>query len=223
MHKKVAPSYLDDFNRANFGLNEGLYKAFILPIGRGYKNVVPSPIQNVIANFFNNLDTIPVIINDLLQAKGGYALHSTARFVINSTVGLGGLFDPSSPLGFPPQPINEDLGLTLSDWGVPQGPYLVLPVVGPTTLRNAPSFYLNSTYFNPVYYVNNGAVQTSVDAVSYVNTAAKNVTQLEMMLNAISPYEFVKSAYLQHRRYLVQKNEGKPPSESIYIDQCNLN
>lgn len=222
IQKKVSPSYLEDFNRANFGLNEGLYKAIILPIGSGYKRVVPSPVQNVIANFFSNLNTIPVIINDILQAKGKFALHSTIRFIINTTVGLGGLFDPSTSLGFGPQPIHEDIGLTLAEWGVPQGAYLVLPVIGPTTLRNSPSFYLNSTYFYPLYYVNNGRVQTGIGAVGAVNTAAENVNQLEMMLNAISPYEFVKSAYLQHRRYLIQTNENKPPSALIYMDQCKI-
>lgn len=215
-------SYLDDWDRANFQIDLPLFKYILKPIGRTYKNVTPAFLQARIRDFVNNLDDIAVIANDILQARGRPALRTTGRFVTNSTIGLLGSFDVASKLGLKPQAVHEDFGLTLADWGVPEGPYLVLPVVGPTTARNSLSLVTDGYLFDPLTYVNhhNRAVDI-IHALEFLNTAGNNLNNIDEMLNAIDPYVFTQQAYLQHRRFLVQQNGG--PSQSSSSIDCYLN
>ncbi|MBS4050215.1 MAG: VacJ family lipoprotein, partial [Methylomonas sp.] len=124
----------EGFNRSMYGFNMGLDKYLLKPVADGYKFITPNFMQTGVTNFFNNLKGINVVLNDLLQGKFEQSASDLGRFTTNSTIGLLGLFDVATDLGL--QQNVEDFGQTLAVWGVNQGPYLVLPVLGPTTLRD---------------------------------------------------------------------------------------
>ena len=161
---------------------------------------MPDPVERGVVNFFSNLDELTNIANDLLQAKFGQAANDTGRFLINSTLGIGGLFDVASRAGLP-KGEGEDFGQTLGAWGVGEGPYLMLPLVGPSTLRDAPSKYIDS-FANPVSYMDDVSTRNSLRLVGLVSMRA----ELLGLDDAISgdSYLFVRDVYLQRRDYLVK-------------------
>src|SRR5437867_471452 len=125
---------LEKFNRAMYGFNEGLDRHAIKPAADAYVKVIPRPVRTGVGNFFSNLAYLNVIVNDLLQAKFRQGLDDSGRVVVNSTVGIAGIFDPATKWGLP---VHENsLGTTLGKWGVRPGPYLVIPVLGPSTVRD---------------------------------------------------------------------------------------
>ncbi len=125
----------EDFNRQMFGFNEGLDQAVLEPAARGYRAVTNEPVRQGVSNFVGNLGEPVVFANELLQFKVGGAAETFGRFVVNSTVGLVGIFDPATSMGL--EASNEDFGQTLGYWGMASGPYLVLPVIGPSSPRDA--------------------------------------------------------------------------------------
>ena len=153
-------------------------------------------------NFFSNLDELTNIANSLLQAKFGQAANDTGRFLINSTLGIGGLFDVAERAGLPKSE-GEDFGQTLGAWGVGEGPYLMLPLVGPSTLRDAPSKYIDS-FANPVSELDDVSARNSLRLLSLVSTRAE-LLGLDDVISGDS-YLFVRDVYLQRREYLV--NDG---------------
>lgn len=214
-------SYLDDWNRANFGIDLPLFKYVFRPVGKAYQKVTPEFLRQRIHNFFDNIGQVAVIANDLLQGRGVAAGRTSGRFLVNSTVGLLGTFDVASHMGLGRPAVHQDFGLTLARWGVGEGPYLVLPVLGPTTTRDALSPGVDGILFDPITYVpdHNRAVNVLL-ALGFLNSASDNVNNFDRMIDAIDPYVFTRSAYLQHRRFLVQQNGGgPPPSTSI---ECYL-
>lgn len=216
-------TYLDDWNRANFAIDLPLFRYVFKPVGKAYQAITPNFLQNRISNFFSNLGEVAVIANDFLQARGKAAGYTTGRFIINSTIGLFGAFDVAGKLGVHPQAIHEDFGLTLAQWGVGEGPYLVLPMLGPTTARNALSPVTDGIFFYPLTYVSDHHRALSVIyGLGFVNSARNNLDNIERITSAINPYVFTRSAYLQHRRFLVQQNSGKVESETninCYLQQ----
>lgn len=215
-----AQSYLDDWNHANFEIDLSLTKHVLRPIGKGYNSVMPGFLKERISRFFSNLNEFPVVANDILQARGTPTLHTSGRVLINSTIGLFGFFDVATKLGLPPQAVHEDFGLTLAHWGVGEGPYLVLPIMGPTTARNFPSLLMDDLLFDPTTYVS-GHVRAlnTMRGFRALNAVSKNTQQFDMIINSLNPYVFMRSAYLQHRRFLVEKNGGKPATLPI---ECYL-
>ena len=129
------PDPWEGFNRSVFEFNEVLDRNVAKPLAQGYQYITPKPVDDSVTNFFSNLEDVLVIVNDVLQLKFGQALSDTGRVLINTTVGFFGLFDVASKIGL--EKHNEDFGQTLGYWGVGSGPYLVLPVLGPSTLRDA--------------------------------------------------------------------------------------
>ncbi len=129
-------------NKSLYRFNYNLDKYFLLPIVNTYEFILPTVAQTGVSNFFNNIGEIRTLYNSLLQAKGGKALTTTGRFLTNTTVGIGGLFDPATGMGMKRQ--NEDFGQTLGVWGVGSGPYFVMPVLGPGTVRSTSGFVVDS-------------------------------------------------------------------------------
>ncbi len=204
-------SYLDDWNHANFEIDLALSKHVLRPIGKGYNTLMPSFLKQRIRRFYSNLDEIPVIVNDMLQVRGAPTLRTSGRVLINSTIGLFGFFDVARKLGLAPQTVHEDFGLTLAHWGVGEGAYLVLPMMGPTTARNFPSLLTDNILFDPTTYVSgHSRTLNIVHGFRALNSLGEHTQELDMMLNSLNPYVFTRSAYLQHRRFLVQENGGKP-------------
>ena len=122
------------FNRSSFAFNDALDRAVAKPVAKAYKKVTPRVVRTGVSNFVSNLGTITTVVNDVLQGKMKQAGHDSGRFLLNSTLGLGGLFDPASAAGL--ERNNEDFGQTLGKWGVKSGPYLMLPLLGPSTVRD---------------------------------------------------------------------------------------
>jgi phospholipid-binding lipoprotein MlaA len=196
------PDPYENINRKTHAFNETLDKYIARPVAKVYTNTVPDPVERGVVNFFSNLDELTNIANSLLQAKFGQAANDTGRFLINSTLGIGGLFDVASRAGLP-KGEGEDFGQTLGAWGVGEGPYLMLPLVGPSTLRDAPSKYIDS-FANPVSELEDVSARNSLRLLGLVSTRA----ELLGLDDAISgdSYLFVRDVYLQRREYLV--NDG---------------
>jgi phospholipid-binding lipoprotein MlaA len=200
----------ESWNRGIYKVNDSLDRAIAKPVARTYVRIVPRPIRTGVSNFFANLDTPTVMVNDALQGKFLAAANDLGRFLLNSTVGLAGLLDPATPAGLARN--DEDFGQTLGHWGVHPGPFVELPLLGPSDLRDAPS-KLVDTYTNPRQYIRNTYVKWGLYGVNLVDKRA-SVLPLEATLkNVYDPYAFVRDAYLQRRAYLV--SDGKVSDEPL--------
>ena len=196
----------ENVNRKIYNFNDGLDRAVLKPVAEGYTNITPEPVRASISNFFDNITYLNVILNDLLQGKIDQALSDSLRFLYNSTIGIGGLFDVSTEIGLPRN--NEDFGQTLATWGVEQGPYGMLPLLGPDTARNTPNMF-TEILLNPLTYVS-GGVLIPVTALGIVNSRANLLDETQLRDDAaVDPYSFTREAYLQQREYLIY--DGNPP------------
>ena len=199
---------LEPVNRASFNLNETLDKYILKPIAEPYAKYTPEIYRSGITNFFNNLTYLNVVLHSFLQGKFEQGFSGLTRFVVNSTIGIGGLNDIATPMGLPKH--NEDFGQTLATWGVGQGSYLVLPLNGPNTVRNSPDM-VTSTLLNPFFYISS-AILWPISALNIINTRANLLDDTNIRDEAaIEPYTFTREAYLQHRENLIY--DGNPPVE----------
>ncbi|MEQ9069142.1 MAG: VacJ family lipoprotein, partial [Gimesia chilikensis] len=188
-------------NRDVFFVNEQLDAAALKPIARSYQSLVPRPAQQGIQNFFSNINDVNVLVNDLLQFRLADAATDTGRLLINSTLGLGGLLDVASRFGL--QKNEEDFGQTLASWNVASGPYLVLPIFGPTTLRDSVGLVVD-TSLNPLNLVNDSTARLTGYAVDEIDYRARLLPLDELVVG--DRYLFLREAYLQRRAYLI--NDG---------------
>ena len=215
----VAPPRTDDplqnFNRKMFAFNRFADKVAIKPVAKAYVKVTGPKERVLIGNFFANLRTPVTIINEVLQGRPGPALQSTGRFVINTTVGFLGFFDPAAEMKLPAHP--TDFGVTLAHWGAPEGPYLVLPFVGPTTLRDVWRLPVDS-YFDPMgWYSREHDFRWHAQylpSVAYLVTLRASALPIDPVLDSsYDPYAFMRDAYRQHRLYEIYY--GNPPLSAI--------
>ncbi len=198
---------LERYNRAMYSFNEQVDRYLAKPLAEGYQAITPKFVDRGVTNFFGNLDDVTTMINSLLQLKGGDAMSNLGRITINSSLGLFGLVDVASAFGLPKQ--DEDFGQTLGYWGVPPGPYLVLPFWGPSTVRD--SFGLGGDYFTEPYtYVKDQPTQWGLFSLEVVDTHADLLSAGRILeQSTFDPYAFLRDAYLQQRRNLVF--DGNPP------------
>ena len=191
---------LQQLNRKVYELNfEILDPALIKPLATLYDRLTPRPVRIGINNFFSNLDEIPNAVNSLLQGKIGQAANDTGRFIVNSVFGLGGVFDIATDAGMQPSQ-GEDFGQTLAVWGVSEGPYLMLPFLGPSTLRDAPSNVLDS-FLDPFAYNDNYGMRAGIKAIDIVALRAELLGIDDVMSG--DKYIFVRDVYLQNREYVI--------------------
>lgn len=186
-------------NQTIFSFNQSLDEYLARPVAKMYVAVMPDFAERGIANMFDNLNEVTNIFNDLLQGKFTQAANDTGRFGINSTLGIGGLFDVASLLSFKKSD-GEDFGQTLGYWGVPQGPYIMLPFFGPSTLRDAPSRFADQLT-DPLDYLDHSTDRAVTTALSLVNTRA-SLLEFDNLLSGDS-YILVRDVYLQRRAYQV--------------------
>lgn len=204
----------EGFNRGVFAFNDTLDRAVLKPVARGYRWATPQPVQTGVGNFFSNLGEIRTTLNSLLQGKPGNAGRSTSRFLLNTTVGIAGLWDVATPMGITAE--REDFGQTLGVWGVGEGPYLVLPLLGPSTVRDTGGLPLDMVTY-PVYYVENDKVRYGLTALRIVDVRAGLLDQEELIQG--DRYTFIRDAYLQRRRFEVSDGElGDDPFASDDFD-----
>jgi phospholipid-binding lipoprotein MlaA len=201
------------FNRSMYRFNDALDRGVARPVARGYVKVTPAPVRTGVSNFFRNLASPTVIVNQLLQLKPKAFFTDTARLVINSTIGIGGLFDPASQMGLTAG--DEDFGQTLGRWGVNSGPYIVLPVFGPATARDTVGLVADQ-FTDPKYYLVKD-VWTSVGLTlgALVDVRASLLGTDEVLTSSFDPYVFMRNAYLQRREFQVK--DGKVPAEEFEI------
>ncbi len=203
---------LEGFNRGVYKFNDTADKAVLKPIAGAYKAVLPSPVRTGISNFFGNLNTFITTINDLLQFKFDKAATDAGRFVINTTFGIGGLIDWASMDGIEQR--NEDFGQTLGHWGVGSGAYIVLPLLGPSTIRDTGGLVVDTFAFDPLSYIEDPATRNSLRAVKYVDKRAQLLPASDLLDDAaLDPYAFMRDAYFQRRASQIQ--DGIVPAEML--------
>ncbi|MGH8751513.1 MAG: MlaA family lipoprotein [Burkholderiales bacterium] len=198
-------------NRSIYKFNDTLDRAVIKPVATGYVKVTPEPLRNSVSNFFDNVGYFNTILNDFFQGKLKQGFADTSRFLLNSTVGALGLVDVASKVGLPPH--EEDLGQTLGVYGASQGPYLVLPLLGPNTVRDSPGLAM-SAVTNGLFYVSSLVITFPLGVLGVIDARARAASSLQIVDEAaLDRYVFLRDAYLQHRRFLVY--DGNPPPEKF--------
>ena len=216
----IAPPRTDDplqkVNRKVYAFNDTLDKAVLRPAAVGYRKVTTPGVRRSVNNFFTNIELPITVANDLLQARPSQALGNTGRFLINLTVGVAGIFDPASKLGLPLQ--TTDFGITLARWGMPDGDFVMLPLLGPSTLRDVWRYPVDGYFFDPLsliarnHYFNYG--EYYLPQVLYVVSMRSQLIDAEGFLqSAYDPYAFLRDAYRQRRLYMLY--DGNPPSAVI--------
>lgn len=200
----------ESYNRAMFSFNDAVDENILKPVAAAYKDYVPSPVQSGVSNFFSNLGDILVVLNDLLQGKFSQARDDTLRVFVNSVFGLFGLFDVASHMELPKH--HEDFGQTLGVWGVSDGPYLVLPFLGPSTVRDTAGLLVDSTV-DPLYDIRDSEARLAAIALKAVDTRAGLLGASKVLDQAaFDRYAFLRDAYLQRRKHLIY--DGAPPKDN---------
>ncbi len=207
---------LESYNRSMFEFNQTLDKYAIKPAAQGYNLIMPNFARKSVHNFFSNIDDIVVFINKLLQFKVAEATETSARFAFNTTFGLLGLIDVSSSMNLPKY--NEDFGQTLAVWGVGSGPYIVLPVIGPSNFRYTVGFTIDSTYFDPIFRRQKSKQRLTTLSIKYIDIRA-GVLKATNIIDNTAPdvYAFTRDAWLQRRQYLIY--DGNPPDNSGFSNE----
>lgn len=206
---------LESINRGIYKFNDVADKAVLKPVATAYKNVAPTPVRLGVNNFFSNLGTLTNVLNNLLQFKFANAFSEAGRFVINSTFGIAGFIDVA---GMDKVPVHkEDFGQTLGYWGVGPGAYLVLPIAGPSSVRDATGWFVDLSTTDPITYTHNiGQVRlhNQLRAAQFIDKRTELLDAKDLVDDAsLDPYAFMRDAYLQRRASLVQ--DGLVPSELI--------
>ncbi len=200
----------EGFNRTMYTFNDKVDQYALKPVAQGYVKITPQPVRDSVTNFFSNIGDAYNVVNNLLQLKITDGVEDLMRMVINTVFGVGGLFDVATLAKLPKH--NQDFGLTLGHYGVPAGPYLVLPLLGPSTVRDAVGTAGN--YFvNPLTYVDPPALSWGLYGLNVVSTRANLLGATDLLESAaIDRYSFIRNTYLQRRRYLL--SDGSSSSSS---------
>ena len=210
---RVASDPLEPMNRGIFKFNDGLDRAALKPAAKAYVKITPNWLRTGVGNFFTNLSGPTTIVNQVLQGKIVAAGQDTLRLLINTTLGWGGVLDVASGARLPMH--EEDLGQTLGRWGVPPGPYLMLPLVGPATVRDAPA-RIADEFSRPLHWYNRDNLRWSSLALSLLDTRARLLPLDKTLEETYDRYAFLRDAYLQRRQYQVY--DGNPPEEPFEED-----
>jgi len=203
---------LEPLNRQVYAFNDGFDRAIAQPVARGYQRITPDLVEQGIGNFFANLDDVSVLVNSILQAKGGKATRTTLRLAFNSTFGLFGFIDLAGAMGL--EKDNEDFGQTLGHWGLAPGPYLVLPVLGASNLRDGTGRIVDAQYEALDRLASGDASYYRARILGAIDTRASLFGASRMVDRAaVDPYVFTRQAYL--RRRANQVHDGNPPPEAL--------
>ena len=196
----------EGFNRAMFSVNEGL-DVVVKPIAQGYDAAAPLPAKVGIGNFFGNLWDVLTAVNNLLQGKGSEGMSDIGRVLVNSTIGIGGIFDVASEMGMDKHA--EDFGQTLGKWGVDAGPYFYWPIIGPRTTRDTFGWVVDS-YMDPLWYFEGVPLRNSLVGLRFVDLRASLLPTDKIVDEAaFDKYTYIRDAYLQNR--VSEINDGNAP------------
>ena len=200
----------ESFNRSMFSFNEKADEYVIKPVAKTYDTVMPGFVSNGISNFFRNIDDIVVFFNQILQLKFAEATATSARFVFNTSFGILGLIDVAKHMDLPKQ--NEDFGQTLAAWGVESSPYIVLPLIGPMTVRDTAGLAVDWSYFDPIFKRQTLKQSVVTLSVKFIDIRA-GLLRASNIIDATAPdkYAFIRDAWLLRREFLIY--DGNPPEE----------
>lgn len=205
---------IEGYNRAMFAINDGIDQAVVRPVAVGYDAVLPSPIRKGVTNFFGNIADVFTGVNNILQGKIASGVSDFGRVVVNTTIGILGLFDVASEVGM--EKHDEDFGQTFGSWGIPSGAYVVLPLLGPSTVRDTFGKVLDMET-NPVANINDVATRNSLLLLSVVDLRASLLPADKLVeAAALDKYSYVRDAYLQHRVNVIY--DGEPPISRAFDD-----
>lgn len=196
-------------NRKIFAFNKKIDKWIMRPPAAAYRKIFPLKVRRGVNNFYGNLHLLPSIINDFLQDDYPMALKDVKRFVINSTLGLGGALDIAKHHGLPFH--SNDLGITLAKWGDKNSPFVVIPFVGPTTIRDAVGLTIDYSFFTIFPYIQSFPVRYGLVGADYVQIRESFIDKEAVIEDALDDYAFVRDAYMQNRKYQI---EGEQPDET---------
>ena len=210
--KHTAGDPLERMNRSIWAFDNAFDHAVLRPVARGYVKATPAPVRRSVRNFLTNLTYSDTIINDLLQAKFNDFANDTARLVVNTIIGVGGLFDPASHMDLDRH--DTDVGQTLGIWGLHRGPYLVLPFLGPSDLRDAIGSSADE-YLTPRAYIQDPYARWSLYLLDKVDTRAQLLAQDKLIDSAYDSYAFVRNAYLQMREFKVHGSQTETPEQAF--------
>jgi len=200
----------ESFNRSMFAFNEGVDKYALKPAAKGYNFIMPDILSKGVSNFFSNVDDIVVFANQLLQFKIAAAIATSARIVFNTTFGLLGLIDVASEMDLYKH--NEDFGQTLAVWGVPRGPYLVLPFIGSMSVRDTAGLAVDWTYFDPIFRRQTLKASIATLTIKYIDIRAGLLRASNILDDTVpDKYAFVRDAWTLRREFLIY--DGQPPEE----------
>jgi len=206
---------IEPINRGIYHFNDAVDKAVVKPVAQGYKAVLPGPVRTGVTNFFSNIDDVLIALNNVLQFKFDRAASDVARVMFNTTFGIAGIFDVATEFGL--EKHNEDFGQTLGYWGVGDGPFLMLPILGPSNLRDTVGL---AAYYelDPVLNLDHVPTRNTLTGVRFIDRRAR-LLDAEKVLDeaALDPYTFLRDAYIQHRRSLVY--DGNPPREKLLDEE----
>lgn len=200
---------IEGFNRAMFSFNEGLDAALIKPVSKGYDAVMPSPAKTGVINFFGNISDVFIAVNNLIQGKPAEAASDVGRVLINTTIGILGLFDVASDAGL--EKHEEDFGQTFGRWGIGPGAYVVVPFFGPRNVRDTVGLILDATV-DPVGDIAHIPTRNTLLATRIVSDRTDLLSADKVVEEAaLDKYSYVRDGYLQRRRNLV--HDGRPPRD----------
>lgn len=198
----------EPYNRRMYNFNTALDNVTTKPLAKGYQKIVPRLVRTGVSNFFDNLWTPATALNQFLQGKPGDGFSDVGRFLMNSTVGLGGLLDVGTEFGL--EEHDEDFGQTLAVWGVGSGPYFVMPIFGPSTVRDTLMYPLD-LMSNPLWWYENSSVNDKLRVLRIIDTRAGLLQAEQFLEDSNNPYITLRESYLQNREYKVY--DGNPPME----------
>ena len=204
---------LERFNRSSFWLSERLDKVLLRPVALAYQAILPDAARTVVTNVYSNLNEVPSFVSDGLQLKWGRAQDGVLRFAVNSTLGVFGIFDVASRLGLVHH--NEDFGQSLGYWGVPSGPYLFIPLYGPSSIRDGVGLFVDS-FLEPYPYMPMRYLRHSLRAVDAVQLRAAFIEYEKNILG--DKYTFLRDFYLNHRERLIVDGKASEPVEPDFGD-----
>ena len=193
----------EGYNRAMFSFNDTADRWVLKPVTKGYRFVTPDFLERGVSRMFSNLGEVLNIVNDVLQGKVGQAGNDTGRLLINSTFGIAGFFDVAQHAGLEKSD-GEDFGQTFGAWGAGEGAYIVLPLLGPSTMRDAPGLLLDSV-FNPVGEIDHVPTRNQIYGVQVVSERA-DLLEAEKLIKG-DRYTFIRDVYLQRREFLVKDGD----------------
>jgi phospholipid-binding lipoprotein MlaA len=197
------------FNRASFKFNDALDRAVLRPTARAYVKVMPRLVRTGVSNVFANLETVTTLVNDTLQGKMRAAGQDSARLLLNTTLGLGGLFDPASAAGI--EKNDEDFGQTLGAWGMQSGPYVMIPFLGPSTVRDTVG-RVPDRFTDPSHYLEDDSTRFALTAVEIIDLRAGLLEFDDDLAQSFDRYAFVRNVWMQRREYKVKDGNVEDPA-----------